>query len=140
MIIAIPYPWNIQHSFKICELSYNWKLLAIINWQCKIYWVLKLNSSKFTSCKTILHIKSIPKTTKKMASGCIWNHIEGTMIKLKKVNTCLASLAIEIGFPESRTLTWYAWTLLSNAFLIWSLLNLFSNTHTQSQHHHNIKD
>lgn len=133
MIIAIPYPWNIQHSFKICELSYNWKLLAIINWQCKIYWVLKLNSkvNASISCKTISYKMDIPKHLK--------SH-RRYHDQVKKVNTCQASLAIEIGFPESRTLTWYAWTLLSNAFLIWSLLNLFSNTHTQSQHHHNIKD
>lgn len=135
MIIAIPYPWNIQHSFKICELSYNWKLLAIINWQCKIYWVLKLNSkvNASISCKTISYKMDIPKHLK--------SH-RRYHDQVKKVNTCLASLAIEIGFPESNTLTWYTWTLLSNTFLIWSLLNLFSNTHThtQSQRHHNIQD
>lgn len=100
-------------------------MLVLINWQCKIYWVLKLNSkvNASISCKTISYKMDIPKHLK--------SH-RRYHDQVKKVNTCLASLAIEIGFPESNTLTWYTWTLLSNTFLIWSLLNLFSNTHTHT--------
>lgn len=45
-------------------------------------------------------------------------------MKNEEKKTCLASLAIEICFPKSHTLTWYWWALLSGTFPIWSLLNL----------------
>lgn len=47
-----------------------------------------------------------------------------TYMKRREKRTSLASLAIEISFPQSHTFTWYTWALLSSTFPKRSFLHL----------------